>query len=183
MDFQPFSASAGIPKAIRRSLVRFGEDRCTTVLSCRLMRGLLKALAKTEQTTSRVSVGKVMIQARTMSLATRQRTADARRAAPTPMIEPVMMCVVDTGIPSDVARNRVAAPPLSAQKLCTGVRRVMRVPRVRTMRQPPISVPSPMAAWHVSTSQNGTWNVAPSIPWENRSTAMIPMVFWASLSP
>jgi hypothetical protein len=32
----------------------------------------------------------------TMSLATRQRTAEARRAAPTPMIAPVMMWVVET---------------------------------------------------------------------------------------
>ena len=32
-----------------------------------------------------------------MFFATPQRTADRRFVAPTPMIEPVMMCVVDIG--------------------------------------------------------------------------------------
>ena len=41
-----------------------------------------------------------MIQAMTMLLATLQRTADTFFAAPTPMIAPVMVCVVDTGMPS-----------------------------------------------------------------------------------
>ena len=44
----------------------------------------------------------VMNQASTIRRATPQRTAEARRAAPTPMIEPVIVCVVDTGIPMRV---------------------------------------------------------------------------------
>ena len=40
-----------------------------------------------------------MIQATTMLLATLQRTAEIRRAAPTPMIAPVMVWVVETGMP------------------------------------------------------------------------------------
>ena len=34
----------------------------------------------------------------------------------------------------------------------------MREPIVWTIRQPPISVPSAIAAWQVITTQNGTWN-------------------------
>src|SRR5687768_10706375 len=100
--------------------------------------------------------GIVMIQATTIELAMFHRTADTRRAAPTPMMAPVMVCVVDTGIPSAVAANRVAAPPVSAQNPCIGVSRVMREPMVLTMRQPPINVPSPIIAWQVITTQNGT---------------------------
>jgi hypothetical protein len=37
-------------------------------------------------------------------------------AAPTPMMQPVMVCVVDTGMPSQVAANNVIEPPVSAQK-------------------------------------------------------------------
>src|SRR5262245_56114653 len=47
--------------------------------------------------------GMVMIQATTMLLATRQRTAETRRAAPTPMMQPVMVWVVETGMPSSGA--------------------------------------------------------------------------------
>jgi len=38
-----------------------------------------------------------------------QRTADTLRAAPTPMMQPVMVCVVETGMPSSVAANNVMA--------------------------------------------------------------------------
>ena len=40
---------------------------------------------------------------------------------------PVMVCVVDTGMPSAVARNSVSAPPVSAQKPPTGLSLVMRL--------------------------------------------------------
>jgi len=39
---------------------------------------------------------------------------------------PVMVCVVDTGMPSMVAPNKVIAPPVSAQKPPTGRSLVMR---------------------------------------------------------
>ena len=61
------------------------------------------------------------------------------------MIAPVMVWVVETGTPSHVARNRVMAPPVSAQNPCIGFNRVMREPIVCTMRQPPNRVPSEMA--------------------------------------
>ena len=127
--------------------------------------------------------GSVTTQATTMLPATPQRTAEARRAAPTPMIAPVMVCVVDTGTPSPVAMNSVIAPPVSAQKPCMGVSRVILLPIVWTMRQPPRSVPSPIAAWQARTTQNGTSNSGPVSPWLNSSTAMMPMVFCASLPP
>ena len=57
-----------------------------------------------------------------------------------------MVWVVDTGMPRPVAANSVMAPPVSAQKPCTGVSRVICEPIVFTMRQPPTSVPSPIAA-------------------------------------
>jgi hypothetical protein len=40
-----------------------------------------------------------MIQAMTMLPAMFHRTAETFRAAPTPMIAPVIVCVVETGIP------------------------------------------------------------------------------------
>src|SRR3569833_4552512 len=98
----------------------------------------------------------VMIQAMTMLLETLQRTADALRAAPTPMIAPVMVCVVDTGKPSQVAPNKVSEPPASAQKPCIGVSRVLYEPIVFTLRQPPSYVPSAIATWQEITTQNGT---------------------------
>ena len=81
-----------------------------------------------------------------MLCATFQRTAEVRRAAPTPTMAPVIVCVVDTGTPSAVAMNSVIAPPVSAQKPRIGVRRVIFEPIVWTIRQPPNSVPSAIAA-------------------------------------
>src|ERR1041384_1376534 len=99
--------------------------------------------------------GNVITHATTMLLATFQRTAETLRAAPTPTIDPVIVCVVDTGMPRYVAPNSVIAPPVSAQKPCIGVRRVIFDPIVFTMRHPPISVPSAIAIWQVITTQNG----------------------------
>ena len=78
---------------------------------------------------------------------------------------PVIVWVVETGMPKAVAANRVMAPPVSAQHPCMGVRRVILEPMVWTMRQPPSSVPSAMADWQDSTTQSGTWNAPPSNPW------------------
>src|ERR1700709_2177856 len=96
---------------------------------------------------------------------------------------PVMVWVVETGTPRKVAMNSVAAPPVSAQNPCIGVNFVIRNPMVRTIPQPPINVPSAIAAWHASTTQNGTEKCSPRCPCEYSSTAMMPMVFCASLPP
>jgi len=63
----------------------------------------------------------VRTQAHTIEPATPQRTAEPFCDEPTPMIEPVIVCVVDTGMPNPEARNRVIAPPVSAQNPPTGL--------------------------------------------------------------
>ena len=73
--------------------------------------------------------------------ATPQRTADIFCDAPTPTIAPVMVWVVETGTPNAVARNKVIAPPVSAQNPPTGLSLVIFCPMVFTMRQPPNKVP------------------------------------------
>src|SRR3954449_4923487 len=89
--------------------------------------------------------------AHTMRPATPHLTPDKLVVEPTPTIEPVMVWVVDTGMPRCVARNSVIAPAVSAQKPPTGLSFVSFMPIVRTMRQPPSAVPRPMAALHDST--------------------------------
>ena len=46
--------------------------------------------------------------------ATPQRTAEALRAAPAPITQPVIVCVVDTGMPSQELENSMIEPPSSA---------------------------------------------------------------------
>ena len=100
--------------------------------------------------------GIVKTQAQTMLLAKPQRTAEVRRAMPTPTIAPVIVCVVDTGMPSQVAVNKDIAPAVSAQKPWNGLRSVIFEPMVRTIRHPPNKVPKPMATCEASTTHNGT---------------------------
>src|SRR3954471_2520745 len=94
--------------------------------------------------------GMVSTQAHTTRLATPHRTAESRRLAPTPTMAPVMVCVVETGMPAAEAKNKVLAAADSAASPPTGCSRVMRDPMVFTMRQPPDSVPRPMAVWAAS---------------------------------
>ncbi len=81
-----------------------------------------------------------------MRPATPQRIAESFVTAPTPMIAPVIVWVVDTGMPRLVAAKSVMAPPVSAQNPPTGFSFVILRPIVRTMRQPPDNVPSAIAA-------------------------------------
>ena len=85
--------------------------------------------------------GMVRIQAHTTRPATPQRTADSRRLAPTPTMPPVIVCVVDTGMPACDVKNNVAAAADSAAIPPTGWSRVIFEPIVLTIRQPPVSVP------------------------------------------
>ena len=85
--------------------------------------------------------GIVRTHAHTTRPATPQRTADSRRLAPTPTMAPVMVCVVDTGMPACEVKKRVAAAADSAATPPTGCSLVIREPIVLTMRQPPVSVP------------------------------------------
>ena len=97
----------------------------------------------------------VNIQAQTIRLATPQRTALSRRSDPTPIIAPVIVCVVLTGMPKAVEINKVTAAPDSAQKPSTGFSFATFCPIVLTIRQPPNIVPRAMAAWQRSTTAKG----------------------------
>lgn len=70
--------------------------------------------------------GIVKIQAQIMFPAIPQRTALALCVEPTPTIAPVIVCVVETGIPNAVAVKSVIAPPVSAQNPPTGLSFVKR---------------------------------------------------------
>ena len=66
-----------------------------------------------------------------------------------------MTWVVETGTPKVDDMKMVIAPAVSAAKPPNGCSLVILVPTVCTMRQPPESVPSEMAACAMSTIQNG----------------------------
>src|SRR5262249_20760624 len=100
--------------------------------------------------------GIVRIHAQRILPATPQRTAENRCIAPTPMIEPLIVCVVLTGMPAMAVPINVIAPAVSAQKPPPGRRLVIRRPIVFTRRQPPAIVPRPIAAWAERMTQNGT---------------------------
>ena len=67
-----------------------------------------------------------------MRVATPQRTALNLVTLPTPMIAPAIVWVVETGMPSLVARNSVNAPLVSAAKPPTGCNLATPMPSVRT---------------------------------------------------
>src|SRR6185503_14717760 len=101
------------------------------------------------------AAGIVRTQAQTILPATPHFTADSLRVAPTPTIAPVMVCVVDTGVPVRVTYASVIAAPVSAQKPPIGRSFVISEPIVCTIRQPPESVPSAIAACAINTTQRG----------------------------
>ncbi|MNT30261.1 hypothetical protein D3C72_1660470 [compost metagenome] len=59
---------------------------------------------------------------------------------------PVMVCVVDAGIPKCSVIPNVTAPADSAQTPSNGVTFVILVPIVFTIFQPPLIVPAAIAA-------------------------------------
>ena len=94
---------------------------------------------------TRAEAGIVNSQAQMIFRATPQCTAVKRWTLPTPMMAPAMVCVVETGMPHDAAPNKLMAAAVSAQNPPTGFRRVILIPIVLTIRQPPAKVPSAMA--------------------------------------
>src|SRR6202171_2342781 len=119
------------------------------------------------------AAGMVSTQAQTILPATRHLTADSRVVDPTPAIAPVIVCVVDTGIPNMVPPNKVTAPAVAAQKPPTGRSLVIFEPIVCTMRQPPESVPKAIAPCAASTTYSG---IAGSEPLAPRCKLNIPAV-------
>lgn len=89
--------------------------------------------------------GMVIIQAQSKFTVTPHRTADRRLVAPTPMIDPAIVCVVLTGIFMLSVMKSVMAPADSAATPSKGVTFVMRLPMVFTIFQPPLNVPSAIA--------------------------------------
>ena|SRR5437762_1274826 len=77
-------------------------------------------MIRKESAAKNAEPGIVSSQAQTIRLATRHLTAESRTVDPTPVIAPVIVWVVDTGIPNDVAPKRVIAPAVSAQNPPTG---------------------------------------------------------------
>ena len=138
--------------------------------------------------------GMVRIHAHTMRPATPQRTDENRSVAPTPLIAPAIVCVVETGMPKWDAMKREVAPAVSAQNPPYGRSLVMRWPIVFTIRHPPASVPSAMAACAQRITHIGmtstvvmcrkrsgkSWNATCA---ENGRPTTIPIVFCASLVP
>ena len=129
------------------------------------------------------AAGMVTIHAITMLPATPQRTACARCAAPTPTMAPVIVCVVETGMPKLEARNSVIAPPVSAAKPPTGRSLVIFWPMVLTMRQPPNIVPSADRDVAADDHPAGRLVACVVTPAAISSSQMMPMVFCASLLP
>ena len=64
----------------------------------------------------KAAMGIVKTHAQMMRPAMPHLTAESRRVAPTPTIAPVIVCVVETGMPASVAPKSVSAPAVSAQK-------------------------------------------------------------------
>src|SRR5436305_10096749 len=122
------------------------------------------------------------IQAQTIWRATPQRTAERRRVAPTPTIAPVIVCVVETGMPKELAMKSVIAPAVSAAKPPTGCSFVIFEPIVWMIRQPPDSVPRPIAVCAERITHIGIVNVF-KYPAVKSTPAMIPIVFCASFVP
>ncbi len=89
--------------------------------------------------------GMVRIQAHSKLMVTPLRTADKRLVSPTPIMAPVMVWVVLTGIPNFSVRQSVKAPAVSALTPSKGVTLVILVPIVLTIFQPPLIVPIAIA--------------------------------------
>src|SRR5215510_7047832 len=101
------------------------------------------------------AAGIVMTQAQTIRPATPHRTAESRWVVPTPTMAPVIVWVVETGMPKCEARKIALAPPVSAQNPPTGLSLVIFDPMVFTIRQPPDIVPMPIAIKAASPTQEG----------------------------
>src|SRR5215212_5540307 len=93
--------------------------------------------------------------------------------------------VVETGAPTRLPTRMIRAAESWEEKPWTGVIPTWLIfsPTVRMIRQPPIVVPSPMAAAAVTTTQKGT---PADLEWPNsamRTSVITPIVFCPSLDP
>jgi hypothetical protein len=110
-------------------------------------------------------------------------TADAPFLAPTPIIAPVIVCVVLTGMPKWVAPNNVNAPAVSAQNPSKGFTLVIYCPMVLTILQPPKRVPSAIADWHDRIIHSAIGSFLVVNPETIKASQIIPIDFCASFPP
>src|SRR6185437_14583104 len=129
------------------------------------------------------ATGMVSIHAHTILRVTPHLTAENLLRAPTPIIAPVMVCVVLTGTPKKMVMYKAIEPDVSAQKPSNGLSLVIRCPIVLTILHPPNMVPIAIAAWHISTTQKGIGALAGKLLLTNKAIHITPIVFWASLPP
>ena len=87
----------------------------------------------------------VSTQAHIKLTVTPQRTAETLLVNPTPMIEPVIVCVVLTGILRCSVKYKVNAPAVSAATPSKDDTLVILEPIVFTIFQPPLNVPAAIA--------------------------------------
>ena len=113
---------------------------------------LKKITAKYVTPATSAEIGMVKIQAHSKLMVIPHRTAETLLVSPTPIIAPVMVCVVDTGIPKCSVIKSVIAPEVSAATPSKGVTFVIRVPMVFTIFQPPLNVPKEI----IKNDTNGT---------------------------
>ena len=92
----------------------------------------------------RAETGMVKTHAHNSFTVTPQRTAETLFVTPTPIIEPVIVCVVDTGILKCSVRNKVKAPADSATTPSKAFTLVILEPIVFTIFHPPLNVPNAM---------------------------------------
>lgn len=85
--------------------------------------------------------GIVNTHAATIFVAVAQRTDATPFVMPTPIMAPVMVCVVLTGIPRTAVPINVNAPDVSAQNPWTGFNRANPSPKVLITFFPPTMVP------------------------------------------
>src|SRR3989338_10975955 len=77
-------------------------------------------------------------------------------AVPAPIIEDVIVWVVDTGMPNTDATCSTVAADVSAANPCSGVREVIFIPRVLIILQPPYATPIPATRPTLSMTHMGT---------------------------
>src|SRR5690606_37829615 len=99
------------------------------------------------------AIGIVRIQAQIIFSTTVHLMAFSRLAVPTPMIADEMLCVVDTGIPSDDAARITEAALVSAAKPWIGCSLTSLWPSVLMMRQPPAAVPAAITSAQLTLIQ------------------------------
>src|SRR6218665_115927 len=90
-------------------------------------------------------IGIVRIQAQSKLTVIPHLTAETLLVNPTPMIAPVTVCVVETGILNCSVMKSVIAPAVSAATPSNGVTFVILVPIVLMIFQPPLIVPKAIA--------------------------------------